>query len=69
MIIGIEINWKDWLALLAILGSISDSSSLQLNIKKSTKKNWEVLWIIHVGADHVIQLRVQERWHEFENLA
>ena len=60
---------KDILALSAILSSILESASFQVDIKKSTKENWESLKILHVGADHVIQSRIQFLRREFENLS
>ena len=50
---------KDRLALSVILSSIPESVSFQMDIKKSAKDNWESLKTLHVGADHVIQLRIQ----------
>ena len=50
---------KDRLALSVILSSIPESASFQMNIKKSAKENREYLKILHVGADHVIQSRIQ----------
>ena len=40
-----------------------------MDIKKSAKENWESLKILHVGADHVIQSRIQFLRREFENLS
>ena len=60
---------KDRLALSAILSSIPESASFQMDIKKSAKENWESLKILHVGVDHVIQSRIQFLRREFENLS
>ena len=60
---------KDRLALSAILSSIPESASFQMDIKKSAKENWESLKIVHVRADHVIQSRIQFLRREFENLS
>ena len=57
------------LALSAILSSIPESVSFQMDIKKSAKENWESLKILHIGADHVIQSRIQFLRREFENLS
>ena len=49
---GSEVNRKkDHFALQMILNSISKSQSNQIDIKKSTKDNWEVLCTLHVGLD------------------
>ena len=42
----------------AILSSIPESVSFQMDIKKLAKENWESLKTLHVRADHVIQSRV-----------
>ena len=60
---------KDQLALSAILSSIPESASFEMDIKKTAKENWESLQILHVGADHVIQSRIQFLRREFENLS
>ena len=60
---------KDRLALSAILSLIPESASFQMDIKKSAKENWESLKILHVGANHVIQSRIQFLRQEFENLS
>ena len=60
---------KDRLALSAILSSIPESASFQMDVKKSAKEKWESLKILHVGADHVIQSRIQFLRREFENLS
>ena len=60
---------KDRLALSAILSSIPESASFQMDIKKSAKENSESLKIVHVRADHVIQSRIQFLRREFENLS
>ena len=70
MIGGDEENRKkDRLVLLAILSSIPESASFQMDIKKSAKENLESPKILHVGADHVIQSRIQFLKREFENLS
>ena len=40
-----------------------------MDIKKSAKENWESLKILQVGADHVIQSRIQFLRRELENLS
>ena len=45
---------KDRLGLSAILSSIPESASFQMEIKKLAKENWESLKLLHVSADHVI---------------
>ena len=60
---------KNMLALSAILSSNPESASFQMDIKKSAKENWESLKILHVGADHLIQSRIQFLRREFENLS
>ena len=60
---------KDRLALSAILSSIPEFVSFQMDIKKSDKENWESLKILHVEADHVIQSRIQFLRQEFGNLS
>ena len=70
VIIGDEENQKkDKLALSAILSSIHESVSFQMDIRKSAKENWKFLKTLHVGADHVIQSRIQFLRGEFENLS
>ena len=59
---------KNWQALSAILNSVSKSISFQLDVKKTTKENWETIQILHVEVDHVIQLKIQSLQREFENL-
>ena len=60
---------KDRLALSAILSSIPESASFQMDIKKTTKENWESLKKLHVGAEHVVQSRIQFLMREFKNLS
>ena len=60
---------KDRLALFTILSSIPESVSFQIDIKKLAKDNSESLKVLHVGADHVIQSRIQFLRREFENLS
>ena len=60
---------KDRLALSAILSLIPESASFQMDIMKSAKENWESLKILNVGADHVIQSRIQFLRREFKNLS
>ena len=60
---------KDRLVLYAILSSIHEFASFQMDIKKLAKENWESLKTLHVGADHVIQSRIQFLRREFENLS
>ena len=60
---------KDRLALSAILSSIPESASFQMDIKKTAKENWESLKKLHVGAEHVVQSRIQFLRREFENLS
>ena len=59
---------KDRLVLSAILSSIPKSASFQMDIKKLAKENWESWKILHVGADHMIQSRIQFLRRAFENL-
>ena len=55
---GIETNkQKDRLALSAMLAAIPESSRVQLDIKKSTKVNWEIIRSFHVGIDRLAQSR------------
>ena len=69
-IMGTETNRKkDQQALSAILNSVSESVSFQLDVKKTTKENWETIRILHVGVDHVVQSKIQSLRREFENLA
>ena len=49
---------KDRQALSAILNSVLESISFQLDVKKTTKENWETIWILHVGVDHVVQSKI-----------
>ena len=70
VITGTETNQKkDRHKLSAILNSVSESVSFQLDVKKTTKENWEVIRILHVGVDHVVQSKIQWLGREFENLA
>ena len=56
VITGTETNWKtDRQALSTILNSVSESVSFQLDVNKTAKENWEIIWIFHVGVDHVVQ--------------
>ena len=58
-ITGTETNRKkDRQALSAILNSVSESVSFQLDVKKSAKENWETIKILHVGVDHVVQSKI-----------
>ena len=59
---------KDRQALSTILNSISESVSFQLDVKKTVKKNWETIQILHVGVDHVVESKIQSLRQEFENL-
>ena len=69
-ITGTETNRKkDRQALSAILNSISESVSFQLDVKKTAKENWETIRILHVGVDHVVQSKIQSLRRELENLA
>ena len=69
-ITGTETNRKkDRQALSAILYSVSESLSFQLDVKKTVKENWETIQILHVGVDHVIQSKIQSLRREFKNLA
>ena len=60
---------KDRLALSAMLATIPESSSFQLDIKKSAKVNWEIIRSFHVGIDRLAQSRAQGLRREFENLS
>ena len=60
---------KDRLALSAMLATIPESSSVQLDIKKSAKVNWEIIQSFHVGIDRLAQSRAQGLRREFENLS
>ena len=69
-ITGTETNRKkDRQALSAILNSVSESVSFQLDVKKTAKENWETIRVLHVGVDHVVQSKIQSLRREFENLA
>ena len=69
-ITGTETNRKkDRQALSAILNSVSESVSFQLDVKKTAKENWETIRTLHVGVDHVVQSKIQSLRREFENLA
>ena len=69
-ITGTETNRKkDWQALSAILNSVSESVSFQLDVKKTANENWETIRILHVGVDHVVQSKIHSLRREFENLA
>ena len=69
-ITGTETNRKkDSQALSAILNSVSESVSFQLDVKKTAKENWETIRTLHVGVDHVVQSKIQSLRREFENLA
>ena len=59
---------KDRQALSAILNSVLESVSFQLDVKKKAKENWETIQILHVGADHVVQSKIQSLRREFKNL-
>ena len=70
VITGTETNQKkDQQALSAILNSVSESISFQLDVKKTAKENCETIRILHVGVDHVVQSKIQSLRWEFENLA
>ena len=60
---------KDRLALSAMLAAIPESFGVQLDIKKSTKVNWEIIRSFHVGIDCLAQSRAQGLRREFENLS
>ena len=67
---GIETNKKkDRLALSTMLAAIPESSGVQLDIKKSTKVDWEIIRSFHVGIDCLAQSRAQGLRREFENLS
>ncbi|XP_078437648.1 uncharacterized protein LOC144708270 [Wolffia australiana] len=69
VVAGTETNrQKDRLALSAMLAVISETSGIQLDIKKSAKENWEIIRSFHVGIDHLAQSRAQGLRQEFENL-
>ena len=48
---------KDRLVLSAMLAAISESSGVQLEIKKSTKVNWDIIRSFHVEIDCLAQSR------------
>ena len=52
-----------------MLAAIPESSSVQLDIKKSAKVNWEIIRSFHVGIDRLAQSRAQGIRREFENLS
>ena len=60
---------KDRLHLSAMLAAILETSSVQLDIKKSAKVNWEIIRLFHVGIDRLAQSRAQGLRREFENLS
>ena len=60
---------KDRQALSAILNSVSESVSFQLDVKKTAKENYETIQMLHVGVDHVVQSKIQSLQQEFKNLA
>ena len=60
---------KDRIALSAMLAAISESSRVQLDIKKLAKVNWEIIRSFHVGIDRPAQSRAQGLRREFENLS
>ena len=67
---GSKVNCKrDCLAFSMILNSISKSQSNQINIKKSAKENWEVLYTFHVGMNKVVQAKVKDLKREFEKIS
>ena len=43
----------------AILNSVLESLSFQLDVKKTAKENWETIQILHVGVDHIVQSKIQ----------
>ena len=57
VIIGAEINRKKDRQ--AILNSVSESVSFQLDVKKTAKENWEIIRTLHVGVDHIVQSKIQ----------
>ena len=60
---------KDRQTLSAILNSVLESISFQLDVKKIAKENWEIIQTLHVGVDHVVQSKIQTLGREFENIA
>ena len=69
-VLGTDTNrQKDRLALSAMLAAIPESSSVLLDIKKTTKVNWEIIRSFHVGIDRLAQSRAQGLQREFENLS
>ena len=69
-VLGTDTNrQKDRLALSTMLAAIPESSSVQLDIKKTAKVNWEIIRSFHVGIDRLAQSRAQGLRREFENLS
>ena len=59
VITGTETNRKKaWQTLSTILNFISESVSFQLDVKKTAKENWKIIWTFHVGVDHVVQSKI-----------
>ena len=59
-VLGTDTNrQKDRLALSAMLAAITESSGVQLDIKKTAKVNWEIIRSFHVGIDCLAQSRAQ----------
>jgi hypothetical protein len=48
---------QEWLALGAILRSVSSDMVLVLTAKDNAKAAWDVIKIMHVGVDHVRKAR------------
>ena len=69
-VLGTDTNrQKDRLALSVMLAAISESSGVQLDIKKTVKVNWEIIRSFHVGIDRLAQSRAQGLRRESENLS
>ena len=69
-VLGTDMNrQKDKLALLAMLAAIPESFGVQLDIKKTSKVNWEIIRSFHVGIDRLAQSRAQGLRREFKNLS
>ena len=49
----------DRLALSTMLAAISETSGVQLDIKKLAKVNWEIIRSFHVGIDRIAQSRAE----------
>ena len=61
-----ENHKKHRLALSMILNSILKYHNSQIDIKKSSKENWEVLHTFYMGMNLVVQGKVQALKEEFE---